>query len=70
VNNENTKGVVDMQSAISASLDCADHGNDALADIRDVKINTDLPQKERVKSYIQQIKNPFQMRHQAIYKSL
>ncbi|MDR0818241.1 MAG: hypothetical protein LBN43_01550 [Oscillospiraceae bacterium] len=31
---------------------------DDLADIRDVAIDTSLPQDKRAKSYIQQIKNP------------
>ncbi len=30
-----------------------------LVDIRDVHINTDLPVKERIIDYIQQIKNPY-----------
>ena len=30
-----------------------------LADIRDVVIDTSLPKQERIKSYIEQIKNPY-----------
>ena len=30
-----------------------------LADIRDVKIDANLPKEERVKQYIEQIKNPY-----------
>ena len=30
-----------------------------LADIRDVKVDTELPQKERLIEYIRQIKNPY-----------
>lgn len=30
-----------------------------LVDIREVQINTELPMVERVKSYIEQIKNPY-----------
>ena len=32
---------------------------DELVDIRDVKINTDLPQEERMKDFVKQIKNPY-----------
>ncbi len=30
-----------------------------LVDIRDVKIDRNLPQEERVKSFVEQIKNPY-----------
>lgn len=30
-----------------------------LVDIRDVKIDRSLPQEERIRSYVQQIKNPY-----------
>ena len=30
-----------------------------LVDIKDIKINTSLPRKERIADYIQQIKNPY-----------
>lgn len=32
---------------------------DSLVDIRDVKIDRSLPMEERVKSYVQQVKNPY-----------
>ena len=32
---------------------------DSLVDIRDVKIDTSLPVEERIKSYVEQIKNPY-----------
>lgn len=32
---------------------------DTLVDIRDVKINTDLPKQERILDFIKQIKNPY-----------
>ncbi len=32
---------------------------ESLADINDVKINTDLPVAERVKDFIRQVKNPY-----------
>lgn len=34
----------------------------SLVDIRDVKIDKDLPSEERIKSYVQQIKNPYQFK--------
>lgn len=35
---------------------------DSLVDIRDVKIDTSLPVPERIKSYIEQVKNPYYFR--------
>ena len=32
---------------------------DSLVDIRDVKIDRSLPLEERMKSYVEQIKNPY-----------
>ena len=34
-----------------------------LRDIRDVKINTDLPKRERILDFIRQIGNPYCYRH-------
>lgn len=34
-----------------------------LRDIRDVKINTDLPKEQRIQDYIRQIGNPYCYRH-------
>ena len=34
-----------------------------LRDIRDVKVNTDLPKRERILDFIQQIGNPYCYRH-------
>ena len=34
-----------------------------LRDIRDVKINTDLPKAQRIQDYIRQIGNPYCYRH-------
>ena len=48
-----------MQSVIGTSSDYNNNGNNDLADICNVKINTDLPQAERIKSYLKQIKNPY-----------
>ena len=36
---------------------------DTLRDIRDVKVNTDLPKEERVLDVIRQIGNPYCYRH-------
>ena len=33
-----------------------------LVDIRDVKIDCSLPSEERIKSFIEQIKNPYQFK--------
>ena len=33
-----------------------------LVDIRDVKIDRSLPSEERIKSFIEQIKNPYQFK--------
>jgi len=32
---------------------------DILADIRDIKVNTNLPEQERLLDYLSQIKNPY-----------
>lgn len=34
-----------------------------LRDIRDVKVNTDLPKRERILDFIRQIDNPYCYRH-------
>lgn len=39
------------------STDC-----EQLVDIRDVKIDRSLPSEERIKSFIEQIKNPYQFK--------
>ncbi len=36
---------------------------DTLRDIRDVKVNTDLPKQERILDFIRQIGNPYCYRH-------
>ena len=48
-----------MQNAINITTLCSDDGNKRLADICDVKIDTDLSLEERMKSYIRQIGNPY-----------
>ena len=37
-------------------------GYDQLVDIRDVRIDRSLPSEERIKSFIEQIKNPYQFK--------
>lgn len=36
--------------------------NDTLVDIRDVKINPDLPIEEKIKSFVEQVRNPYHFR--------
>ena len=36
--------------------------NEALVDIRDVKINSDLPIEEKIKSFVEQVRNPYHFR--------
>jgi len=48
-----------MQTEINKAFEYIHNHNGDLADIRDVAIDTSLPLIERMKSYIQQIKNPY-----------
>jgi hypothetical protein len=48
-----------MQNAVNAESINSNNDRNNLADIRDVKIDTSLPLGERMKSYIQQIGNPY-----------
>ena len=41
------------------SVDIRTVNPDTLADIRDVKVNTALPQRERIFDFIRQVKNPY-----------
>ena len=41
------------------SIDIQTVNPDTLADIRDVKVNTALPQRERIYDFIRQVKNPY-----------
>lgn len=36
--------------------------NEALVDIRDIKINPDLPIEEKIKSFVEQVRNPYHFR--------
>ena len=35
----------------------------SLVEIKDVRVNSNLPQKERIAEYVRQIKNPYQFKH-------
>ena len=48
----------EMQSVDIRTVDPAE-----LRDIRDVKVNTALPKRERILDFIRQIKNPYCYRH-------
>ena len=48
-----------MQTEINKTFEYIHNHNGDLADIRDVAIDTSLPLIERMKSYLQQIKNPY-----------
>lgn len=50
--------VKDMQNVDIRTVD-----PDTLRDIRDVKVNTDLPKQERILDFIRQIGNPYCYRH-------
>ena len=45
------------------NLDIRSVDPNTLRDIRDVKINTDLPKRERILDFIRQIGNPYCYRH-------
>lgn len=45
------------------NTDLATIDRDALVDIRDVKVNTALPKRERALDFIRQIKNPYCYKH-------
>lgn len=50
------------QTQVNRSTPFEGIDTDSLVDIRDVKIDTSLPVSERVKSYIEQVKNPYYFR--------
>ena len=50
--------ISDMKSKDLSSID-----RDALVDIRDVKVNTALPKRERALDFIRQIGNPYCYKH-------
>ena len=47
----------DFEAMRAADIRTADPA--ALVDIRDVKVNTTLPQRERVFDFIRQVRNPY-----------
>ena len=50
--------IMAMKNANLATID-----RDELVDIRDVKVNTSLPKRERAIDFIRQIRNPYCYRH-------
>ena len=50
--------IISMQNVDIRTVDPS-----TLRDIRDVKINTDLPKRERILDFIRQIGNPYCYRH-------
>ena len=41
------------------NIDIRTVNRDDLVDIRDIKVDTNLPKEERMKSFLQQVKNPY-----------
>lgn len=52
-----------MDNTLSADFDIRSVDRDSLVDIRDVKVNTALPKRERILDFIRQIGNPYCYRH-------
>ena len=52
-----------MDAYISSDFDIRDIDRSTLVDIRDVKVNTALPKRERILDFIRQIGNPYCYRH-------
>ena len=48
--------------AVDKVIDSKNEMLDSLVDIRDIKIDRSLPLEERVRSYLEQIKNPYKFR--------
>ena len=53
----------DMDAYTASDMDIRAVDPAALVDIRDVKVNTALPKRERILDYIRQIGNPYCYRH-------
>ena len=47
---------------MSENINNTDNVLSSLVDIRDVKIDKSLPTEERIKSYVEQIKNPYKFK--------
>ncbi len=52
-----------MDAYISSDFDIRDVDRSTLVDIRDVKVNTALPKRERILDFIRQIGNTYCYRH-------
>lgn len=54
-------GVLPTQEELEemSNVDVREVDSDSLVDIRDVRIDPDLPVKERVLDYVRQMKNPY-----------
>lgn len=52
-----------MDTCISSDFDIRNVDRSKLVDIRDVKVNTALPKRERILDFIRQIGNPYCYRH-------
>jgi hypothetical protein len=53
--------IPNLQELKSMQLETVDA--DSLIDIKDVRVNTDLPVSERFIDYLEQIKNPYLYKH-------
>lgn len=51
-----------VMKAVNKVIDSKNEMLDSLVDIRDIKIDRSLPLEERVRSYLEQIKNPYKFR--------
>ena len=52
-----------MNACVSSDFDIRAVDRSALVDIRDVKVNTALPKRERILDFIRQIGNPYCYRY-------
>ena len=52
-----------MDACVSSDFDIRNVDRSKLVDIRDVKVNTALPKRERILDFIRQIGNPYCYRH-------
>jgi len=52
-----------MDACVSSDFDIRSVDRSALVDIRDVKVNTALPKRERILDFIRQIGNPYCYRY-------
>ena len=52
-----------MEEKTASDMDVRTVDHNTLVDIRDVKVNTALPKRERILDFIRQIGNPYCYRH-------